>query len=246
MVINVAMLTNGNRGRNRGMDKAAALAVMTEHGWLSRRPMTFREEVVRRSRLQHFDTGASFYNAGDDSHGMYGLVSGLVLIRLPPADTIGSVASPGTWLGDATAFRREARWVSATAGAPSWVLHLEQRDFEEMIRDAENCRHFAINTSEALSVAVTIVSNLIQPDSEVRVAQRLLTFMGLFGETRQRALTVTQADLGVMCGLSRQTMSKVLTGMVEAGIIAVGYRRIDIIDEGALYALATHDERVWR
>jgi CRP-like cAMP-binding protein len=80
----------------------------------------------------------------------------------------------------------------------------------------------------------------------VRVAQRLLTFMGLFGESRRRALTVTQADLGVICGLSRQTMSKVLTGMVDAGIIAVGYRRIDIIDEGALYALATHDERVWR
>jgi CRP-like cAMP-binding protein len=169
-----------------------------------------------------------------------------LLIRLPPADTIGSVAVPGTWLGEATAFRREARWVSLTAGAPSWVLHLEQRDFEDMIRDAENCRHFAINTCEALSEAVMVVSNLTQPDSEVRVAQRLLTFMGLFGETRQKALAVSQADLGVMCGLSRQTMSKVLTGLVDAGIIAIGYRKIEILDEAALKRLAIDDERVWR
>lgn len=229
------------------MDKAAALAVMTEHGWLSRRPMLFREEVVRRSRLQHFDTGTSLYNVGDEyATGMFGLVSGQLLIRLPPADTIGSVAVPGTWMGEATAFRREQRWVSLTAGVPSWVLHLEQRDFEEMIRDAENCRHFAINTCEALSEAVMVVSNLIQPDSEVRVAQRLLTFMGLFGETRQKALAVSQADLGVMCGLSRQTVSKVLTGLVAHGVIAVHYRRIDIIDVAALQNLAVHDERVWR
>jgi CRP-like cAMP-binding protein len=177
---------------------------------------------------------------------MYGLVSGQVLIRLPPADTIGSVASPGTWLGDATAFRREARWVSATAGTPSWVLHLEQRDFEEMIRDAENCRHFAINTSEALSEAVTIVSNLIQPDSEVRVAQRLLTFMGVHGATRQEAFGFSQADLATMCGLSRQTMSKVLAGLAARGIVALHYRNIEVIDVAALQALAINDERVWR
>lgn len=229
------------------MDKAEALAVMTAQGWLSRRPMVFREEVVRRSHLQHFDTGESLYNFGDEGlTGMFGLVSGQWLIRLPPADTIGSIASPGYWLGEATAFRREARWVSLTAGAPSWVLHLEQRDFEDMIRDAENCRHFAINTCESLSEAVMVVSNLTQPDSEVRVAQRLLTFMGLFGETRQKALAVSQADLGVMCGLSRQTMSKVLTGLVDAGIIAVGYRKIEILDVAALKRLAIDDERVWR
>jgi CRP-like cAMP-binding protein len=80
----------------------------------------------------------------------------------------------------------------------------------------------------------------------VRVAQRLLTFMGLFGTTRQKALAVSQADLGVMCGLSRQTMSKVLAGLVDAGIIAVGYRKIEIRDVAALRRLAIDDERVWR
>jgi CRP/FNR family cyclic AMP-dependent transcriptional regulator len=241
------MVAGRGRVREGRIDKTAALAVMTAHGWLSRRPMLFREEVVRRSRLQHFEPGESLYNAGDDGEtGMFGLVSGQLLVRLPPADTIGSVTAPGYWGGEATAFRRERRWVSLTAGAPSWVLHLAQHDFEDMIRDADNCRHFAINTCEALSEAVTIVANLTQPDSEVRVAQRLLTFMGLFGETRQKGLAVSQADLGVMCGLSRQTMSKVLTGLVDAGIIAVGYRRIEILDLARLKWLATEDERVWR
>jgi CRP-like cAMP-binding protein len=228
------------------MDKSDALEIMASHGWLSRRPMLFREDVIHRSRLKSFAAGESLYNAGDGHAGMYGLISGQMLIRVPPADTIVSVVSLGQWIGDATCFMREPRWVSLTAGSALHVLHLAQGDFDEMIRDAENCRHFAINTAESLAEAITVVANLTQPDSEVRVAQRLLTFMGLHHEARFQALAVSQADLATMCGLSRQTLSKVLVGLVTRGIIALNYRRIEIIDVAALEALAIDDERVWR
>jgi CRP-like cAMP-binding protein len=228
------------------MDKSEALKIMANHGWLSRRPMRFREDVIQRSCLKSFAAGESLYNAGDGHAGMFGLISGQLLIRLPPADTVGSVANPGTWLGDATCFMREPRWVSLTAGSELHVLHLSQADFDDMIRDAENCRHFAINTAESLAEAITVIANLTQPDSEVRVAQRLLTFMGLHHEARFRALTMSQADLATMCGLSRQTLSKVLAGLMARGIIALHYRRIEIIDVAALQDLAINDERVWR
>jgi len=228
------------------VDKNDAMAVMEAHGWLSRRPMRFREEIVGRSRLRSFAAGESLYNLGDGCAGMFGLISGQMLIRLPPADTVGSVANPGTWLGDATCFMREPRWVSLTAGSELHVLHLSQADFDEMIRDAENCRHFAINTAESLAEAITVVANLTQPDSEVRVAQRLLTFMGVHNEARFQALAMSQADLATMCGLSRQTLNKVLSGLEAQGIIALNYRRIEIIDVAALQDLAINDERVWR
>lgn len=219
---------------------------MASHGWLSRRPLRFREEVIQRSRLQSFAAGESLYNAGDGPAGMFGLISGQMLIRVPPADTIISIASPGQWAGDATCFLREPRWVSITAGSALHALHLSQADFDTMIRDAENCRHFAINTAESLAEAITVVTNLTQPDSEVRVAQRLLTFMGLHHEARFRALAMSQADLATMCGLSRQTLNKVLSGLEARGIIALNYRRIEIIDVAALQDLAINDERVWR
>jgi CRP-like cAMP-binding protein len=228
------------------VNKSDALKVMQAHGWLSRRPMLFREEVIRRSRLMHFNPGESLYNTGDAFAGMFGLISGQMLIRVPPAESIASVANPGTWLGDATCFMREPRWVSLSAGSELHVLHLSQADFDDMVRDAEYCRHFAINTAESLAEAVTVIANLTQPDSEVRVAQRLLTFMGVHNEARVRALTMSQADLATICGLSRQTLSKVLSGLVVRGIIALHYRRIEIIDVAALQQLAIYDDRVWR
>jgi CRP-like cAMP-binding protein len=228
------------------VDKTEALQLMTQHGWLSRRPMVFREEVVRRSRLRHYEAGESLYNYGDGLSGMFGLISGQMLMRVPPADTIVNVLRPGQWVGDATGFMREQRWVSLTAGSQLHVLHLPQAEFDDMARDAENCRHFAVNTAESLAEAITVVSNLTQPDSEVRVAQRLLTFMGVHGATRQEAFGFSQADLATMCGLSRQTMSKVLAGLAARGVIALHYRRIEVIDVAALQALAINDERVWR
>ena len=223
-----------------------ALRVMEQHGWLSRRPAAFREEVVRRSRLRTFQHGESLYNAGDPPLGMVGVVTGQLQIRTPPAESIGSIAHIGQWIGDATAFMREPRWVSLTAGSRLHVLHLPQAEFEAMIQDAENCRHFAINTAEALAEAVTIVGNLIQPDSEIRVAQRLLTLMGVHGTDRTPGITIAQTDLATMCGLARQTLNKVLTGLESSGLIARSYRRIDILDPAALRQLAHHDERAWR
>jgi CRP-like cAMP-binding protein len=219
---------------------------MERHGWLSRRPAAFREEVVHRSRLRTVQACESLYNAGDPPLGMVGVIAGQMQIRTPPAESIGSIAAIGQWVGDATAFMREPRWVSLTAGSRLHVLHLPQAEFEAMIRDAENCRHFAINTAESLAEAITVIGNLIQPDSEIRVAQRLLTLMGVHGTDRTPAITIAQTDLATMCGLARQTLNKVLTGLETRGLIARSYRRIDILDPSALRQLAHHDERAWR
>lgn len=228
------------------MDKRAALTVMETHGWLSRRPAPFREEVVRLSRLRAFQPGESLYNAGDPPMGMVGVIAGQLQIRMPPAESLGSIAHIGQWIGDATAFMGIPRWVSLVAGSRLHILHLPQAEFEAMIANAENCRHFAINTAEALAEAVTVVGNLIQPDSEIRVAQRLLTLMGVHGTDRTPAITIAQADLATMCGLARQTLNKVLTSLEARGIIARSYRRIDILEPAALRHLAHHDERAWR
>jgi CRP-like cAMP-binding protein len=223
-----------------------ALGVMARHGWLSRRPAAFREEVVRRSRLRCFGAGESLYKAGDPPMGMVGVVSGVMHIRMPPADSIGSLAAIGQWIGDATAFMGEPRWVSLTAGSRLHVLHLPQSEFELMIADAAKCWHFAINTAEALAEAVTVVGNLIQPDSEIRVAQRLLTLMGVHGADRTLGIDISQADLATMCGLARQTLNKVLTGLEARGLVRLGYRRVEVTDPAGLRALAMDDERAWR
>jgi CRP/FNR family transcriptional regulator, cyclic AMP receptor protein len=228
------------------MDKAEAMRTVSETGWLSRRPAGFRDVFLEPCRLRRFEAGSTVSNAADSPGGMYGLVTGQLLLRMPPAGTVVSVATPGFWAGDAAAFRQDLRMTSLTALTSVHVLHLPQAAFERLISDAECCRHIAINTAECLGEAMHVVANLTQPDAEVRVAQRLLTFVGLYGRPGRTTLALAQSEFATMCGLSRQTVSKVLARLAERGIVSVGYRRLDILDVQALTVLATEDPRVWR
>lgn len=83
-----------------------------------------------------------------------------------------------------------------------------------------------------------MVSNLIQPVGELRVARRLLTFIGLYSDDRLIFSDLSQADLATMYGLSRQTLNKVLKAFQDEGLIATAYRRIEILDVDGLRAIA--------
>ena len=220
------------------MDKAEAIALVSGTGWLSRQTPDFRKLFLERVSLRRFQAGAPIYRPGAPPSGLFGLVEGQWSLQVPPSDVMVSVQGPGRWAGDAAALRRQPTMISIRAITDCRALHLSQPDFDNLMRDPECCRAVAGLTAEGLGEAVMVISNLIQPNGELRVAQRLLTFVGLYGDDRRVFTDVSQADLATMCGLSRQTLNKVLKSFQDAGVIATAYRRIEILDIEALQAIA--------
>jgi CRP-like cAMP-binding protein len=220
------------------LDKAEAIALVSGTGWLARQTPDFRRLFLERVSLRKFQAGTPIYRAGAPPSGMFGLVVGQWSLQVPPSDVMISVQGPGRWAGDAAALRRRPTMISIRAITDCRALHLSQPDFDQLVRDPECCRTIAALTAEGLGEAVTVVSNLVQPNGELRVAQRLLTFIGLYGDDRRVFTDVSQADLAIMCGLSRQTLNKVLKSFQDAGIIATAYRRLEILDVKALQAIA--------
>lgn len=220
------------------MDKAEAIALVSGTGWLARQTPDFRKAFLERVSLRKFQAGTPIYRAGAPPSGMFGLVVGQWSLQVPPSDVMISVQGPGRWAGDAAALRRRPTMISIRAITDCRALHLSQPDFDQLMRDPDCCRTVAALTAEGLGEAVTVVSNLVQPNGELRVAQRLLTFIGLYGDDRRVFTDVSQADLAIMCGLSRQTLNKVLKSFQDAGIIATAYRRLEILNVKALQAIA--------
>jgi len=220
------------------LDKAEAIALVSGTGWLARQTPDFRKAFLERVSLRKFQAGTPIYRAGAPPSGMFGLVVGQWSLQVPPSDVMISVQGPGRWAGDAAALRRRPTMISIRAITDCRALHLSQPDFDQLVRDPECCRTIAALTAEGLGEAVTVVSNLIQPNGELRVAQRLLTFIGLYGDDRRVFTDVSQADLATMCGLSRQTLNKVLKSFQDAGVIVTAYRRLEILDVKALQAIA--------
>ena len=54
-------------------------------------------------------------------------------------------------------------------------------------------------------------------------------------------LRLSQHDLAAMLGLSRQTINKELGAFVEAGVIALRYRHISVLDTELLRQMASPD-----
>jgi len=51
-----------------------------------------------------------------------------------------------------------------------------------------------------------------------------------------RRLNLTQEELGQLCGLSRQTVNRVLRGLEASGIVSLEFGRVAIVDDDALAA----------
>lgn len=73
--------------------------------------------------------------------------------------------------------------------------------------------------------------------SELRAARHLLVLRGAGRST----VTVPQSALARTLGTSRQTLSRLLKGLEEKGLIEVGYRTISIVDMKRLRQFAQED-----
>jgi CRP/FNR family transcriptional regulator, cyclic AMP receptor protein len=219
------------------MDKLAAVRVVESTGWLSRQPEGFRAEVIRRSHLRRIEAGEFLYHTGDPPGGVYGLAEGVLTVTLPVGQIV-TVKRPGFWVGETAAMRRQNRVVTLGAAVRSYVLYLPLAAFERMIADPVHCRLFATMSIEHLDEALSIIGYLMENDPTVRVAGRLLTLAQAQAVPEGSAMRLTQSDLAQMCGVSRQTVNKVLTDLGIRNVIAAKYGMLTILDARRLRLLA--------
>lgn len=206
--------------------------VMRQFGWLSRQPERLRTEILSRCTPAHFEAGHIIYQPGQQFDGIYGLVDGVIELVFANGH-VGSTRTTGYWIGEAAAFLGMTRYVSIVAKTDVHVLHLPRAEFEQLITDAEFCRCFAGITAEHLAEALSIIECLLAPDPMVRMCGRLLNL------SRAQAhgdlpLRLTQSELASMCGLTRQTVAKVLKKLVEDGVVSSKYGELFILDASKL------------
>lgn len=217
-------------------DGARAEEVMREFGWLSRQPERLRAEVLARCSPARIEAGRAIYRTGEEAEAIYGLVDGVIELFFANGH-VGSTRTPGYWIGEAAAFLGVARHVSIVAKTDIEVLRLPRREFEQLITDAEFCRCFASLTAEHLAEALGIMESLLEHDPTARMCGRLLNLSRVQNHCGL-PLRLTQSELASMCGLTRQTVAKVLKQLVEDGVVSSRYGELLILDPARLSNLA--------
>jgi CRP-like cAMP-binding protein len=205
---------------------------MRSVGWLSRQPEPFRAEVLARCKLCHFETGSLVHRTGQESECIYGLVDGVLELNFANGH-VGTMVTPGYWIGEAEAFLGSQWHASVVAKTSIQMLCLPYSEFNQLILNPEYCRSFAQLTIEHLEEAFGIIAALMEHDPLARTRGRLIHLSRdqAHGEEPMR---VTQSELASMCGLTRQTVAKVLRSLVEEGSVASKYGQLTVLDPAKL------------
>lgn len=145
------------------------------------------------------------------------------------------VGEPGFWYGALYLLTGSPTVATVLAHTPVRALVLSKAQFDRIL--AEDPRHYAAFARLALDryrVLVSMLAELRELAPEARLRARLVALAKLRMQDRRQAgpvsLTVPQADLARMVGVSRQTLNVLLGQLSKAGLIEVGFRSVRVLD----------------
>lgn len=233
-------------GANPGeelISSSKARDVLSSTGWLARQSQAFRADVFQRASLVQYAAGEVVYLMGDPLGGIYGVVSGAVVVMLAPPKATPQpmhVITAGGWIGEGPFLSREPRRAGLRAATDTQALYLPLDAMDQMAsQDPTVIRRFTQILLINVDVLVRAFYDLQDPDEYRRIARSLRRVVASEGVP----IPLTQTALGIMSNASRKTVNAALQRFEKAGWVKTGYRAITITDLEGLreYAEGTSD-----
>ena len=212
--------------------------VLFSIGWLSLQPEPFQDEVYRRSLPVKFSAGQVVYRIGDALGGIYGFISGAVVVNVAPPNELPNplhVLTPGSWTGEGSFLSRQPRRVTLQAAMDSAAVYLPLEQMDQIaVHDPLATRRFTQIVMMNLDLVLLAFHDLQEPDEHHRIARTLRRIVAM----ENTPIPLTQSALGLLSNASRKTVNTALRRFAEAGWVKTGYRSVVITDLGGLRRFA--------
>ncbi|NOD86600.1 MULTISPECIES: Crp/Fnr family transcriptional regulator [unclassified Ruegeria] len=210
-------------------------SILLERGWLALQPESFQQAVVAAGQILHFEGGETIFSVGDPPGGAYAILRGAAAIEIAPARDgphFVHVSAPGAWLGEISFFTGEKRRITFRTVAAADLFFLPLDAMERLSKhDSEAMRRFAQITAQNVDTTFRKIEILLDPDPMRRIAGTLLQCRG---EMKRGPIFLSQADLGRMANVSRNTVVRTLKEFSQRGWLRPGYARIEILEPSKL------------
>ena len=218
-------------------------AMLGRNYWFARRPAELRRKLVAHAQVSTVEAGHWIYDAGDEAHGLYGVLSGSVTtyVALDNGEDVPvNISGPSSIFGYAAQVLGGRRVTTAVAHERSEIIFIPQQALAAIARDLPSLwLHFAELATEQLTWAVKVLAERSRLPPQTQVASRLQAYAAVWAnEDGTATLPIRQDELAEMAGLSRKTVNLILRDFERRGVVALGYREIGIRDAAALRRLA--------
>jgi CRP-like cAMP-binding protein len=193
------------------------------------------ERACRGVSERQFVSGAYICHRGDRLDYWTGVVSGLVKIsaisRSGKAMTFAGVG-PGGWFGEGSVLKDEPRQYDLVAIRDTRLAMLNKATFSWLYENSVAFNRFLVRQlNERMGQFIATIEYDRILDPKARVARNLswlfnpVLYPGAGGH-----IEITQEELGLLAGVSRQVANKSLQALEAEGLIRMDYERITVLD----------------
>lgn len=227
------------------MERPEIEAVLASRGWLAGCDPALRRAVLQRARPVAFAAEEVVFKVGDLAGGIYGVAGGgfaLSVATAAAAPAGATILRAGMWFGHGPFVAERRRMLGFRATEPSVALYLPLAAIRELsAASIEGARAFADLASLNMQVAVRVVSDLLIPEADRRIAATLLRLTRADEGERPAdpaGFRLRQAELGEMANASRRSVVRALSAFAARGWVAPGHQRIAVLDAAGLARFA--------
>ena len=172
---------------------------------------------------------------GEPVESWIGVIDGLVKMSNLSADgklTTLTGVPPGGWFGEGSLLKDKLRKYDIMALRASRIACMPRATFERLLDSNLGFNRFLlVQLNERLGQFITLVESerLLEPDA--RVARSLsLLFNPVLYPGLGRQLQISQEEIGLLCGVSRQRVNQALQVLEKAGVLRVEYGGVTVND----------------
>lgn len=201
------------------------------------RELNAREIEVARGGIveRSYAAGESVFVRGDHFDYWTGLVSGLARMGIVSREgktTSFTGLTAGAWFGEGTMLKKEARRYDVVALRETRLALMDRATFFWLYENSAAFNRFlVVQLNERLGQFIGLVEYGRTLDATARLARSIAwLFNPILYPNNDRTLTISQEELGLLAGISRQMANQSLARLAELGFIKVGHNEVTILD----------------
>ncbi|AKJ31491.1 Crp/Fnr family transcriptional regulator [Caldimonas brevitalea] len=225
--------------------RAATPVELQGIAWLQVLDDSDREQIASQLRVAEAEPGELLCRIGRAPTYWFGVLAGL--LKMNNDASTGAMVTftgipPGAWFGEGTLLKREPYRYNVQALRKSVVAGLPIDSFQRLLDHSIPFNRFVmrqLNERLGQFIAAREIDRLNDPD--VRVARSLASlFHPVLYPGVGTMLRITQQELGMLVGLSRQRVNEALHTLQRRALIRIEYGGVRVLDLEGLQRQVFH------
>lgn len=215
--------------------------MLEESDWWPRLDAGQQERVLAGIIVRDVAAGQFVSTRGTSVEGWLGVVDGLVKVSTDSADgrtmTLAGIPAGG-WFGEGSVLKDEPRRYDVVALRASRIAIMPRQIFHWLIDNSPAFSRFLlVLLNERLGHFIAALEHQRLLGPEARVARYLAQLFNprLYPSTRSR-LRISQSELGLLTGLSRQRVNRALRQLESRGLLEISYGGVTVVSVERLEA----------